>query len=298
MPIYDSVNGVARKVVKKYDGVNGVARQVTKVYDGVNGVSRQTFSDGVKPSGWFTFCDDLNPIDLTDFFFRYSSGLDIGVEFPFTSLDGASYDGLYIYDAGAGTIISHNYSMYFGIAVPELVYSINDFWNSNYYGWKNPNYKSIYLDDLKIGEDIQEWEFQFLLAIAYPDNTLSGKPQTYTLEAGRYVFYDDIIDGGLFPYDWNAPAFSISVSFKNDGMNSPTFTKFEYRHYFDMIESFEIDYIKADGTSEEAYNYYYDYNTNTTRNSWVGSNFAVTLLSDVQVSKSVYDWWALNTRKG
>ena len=39
--LYDSVNGVARKVTKKYDGVDGVARKVVKAYDGVDGVARQ-----------------------------------------------------------------------------------------------------------------------------------------------------------------------------------------------------------------------------------------------------------------
>lgn len=44
MPIYDSVNGVARKVIKIYDSVGGVARSVTKSYDSVNGVARLSFS--------------------------------------------------------------------------------------------------------------------------------------------------------------------------------------------------------------------------------------------------------------
>ena len=49
MPIYDSVNGVARRVVKMYDEVNGVAREVTKSYDSVNGVARLCHSSGGTP---------------------------------------------------------------------------------------------------------------------------------------------------------------------------------------------------------------------------------------------------------
>ena len=44
MPIYDSVNGVARKVLKMYDSVEGVARQIVKSYESVNGVARLSFS--------------------------------------------------------------------------------------------------------------------------------------------------------------------------------------------------------------------------------------------------------------
>lgn len=44
MPLYDSVNGVARKVDKIYDGVNGIARLVTKAYEGVDGVAREYYS--------------------------------------------------------------------------------------------------------------------------------------------------------------------------------------------------------------------------------------------------------------
>lgn len=49
--LYDSVNGVARKVTKKYDGVAGVSRKVTKAYDGVGGVARQYFSSDTTYSG-------------------------------------------------------------------------------------------------------------------------------------------------------------------------------------------------------------------------------------------------------
>lgn len=49
--LYDSVNGVARKVTKLYDGVGGVARKVTKAYDGVDGVARQYFSSDITYSG-------------------------------------------------------------------------------------------------------------------------------------------------------------------------------------------------------------------------------------------------------
>lgn len=44
MPLYDGVNGVARKVVKFYDVVSRVARTVTKAYSGVNGVARQYYN--------------------------------------------------------------------------------------------------------------------------------------------------------------------------------------------------------------------------------------------------------------
>lgn len=47
MPLYESVNGVARKVVKMYDEVNGVAREVIKSYDSVNGVARLYHSSGI-----------------------------------------------------------------------------------------------------------------------------------------------------------------------------------------------------------------------------------------------------------
>ena len=46
MALYDSVNGVARKIVKMYDEVGGVAREVTKAYSCVDGVCRQYFSRG------------------------------------------------------------------------------------------------------------------------------------------------------------------------------------------------------------------------------------------------------------
>lgn len=47
MAIYDTVNGVYRKVTKKYDPVDGVYRNVTKAYDPVDGVYRQYFIGGV-----------------------------------------------------------------------------------------------------------------------------------------------------------------------------------------------------------------------------------------------------------
>lgn len=55
MALYDSVDGVARKVVKKYASVDGVARKVLKCYDSVDGVARQYFSSGARfsrVSGW------------------------------------------------------------------------------------------------------------------------------------------------------------------------------------------------------------------------------------------------------
>ena len=62
MALYDSVDGVARKVTKKYDSVDGVARKVTKCYDSVGGVARQYFSAGAKfsrVSGWkINYFDD------------------------------------------------------------------------------------------------------------------------------------------------------------------------------------------------------------------------------------------------
>ena len=50
MALYDSVNGVARKIVKMYDEVGGVAREVTKAYSCVDGVCRQYFSRGQSES--------------------------------------------------------------------------------------------------------------------------------------------------------------------------------------------------------------------------------------------------------
>ena len=50
MALYDVVNGVYRKVIKKYDKVDGVYRNVTKAYDPVDGVYRQYFSGGTPVS--------------------------------------------------------------------------------------------------------------------------------------------------------------------------------------------------------------------------------------------------------
>lgn len=52
MPIYDCVDGVARKVTKMYDGVDGVARNVAKVYSGVDNVARLCYTSGVK---WYKY---------------------------------------------------------------------------------------------------------------------------------------------------------------------------------------------------------------------------------------------------
>lgn len=41
---YESVNGIARNVIKAYDSVNGVARNRVKAYDGVDGVARLFFA--------------------------------------------------------------------------------------------------------------------------------------------------------------------------------------------------------------------------------------------------------------
>lgn len=285
---YVGVNDVARKVESPYAEAGGVARDIIRGYIGIDDVARKTFEVD-RPSGWFTFYDSPPDVLMSAGYYGIKT-----FSFPFTTLDGLTFSSIVIDDS---MMVSIYELMYFDNTVIYSRLYEDNFGNNNPPYWRSRNDKSIYLDNLKLGVDISEEAYAFLLTVAYPDDSLGGKPQTYILEAGRYVFNDDIIDGGLFPYDWNAPAFSISVPFKNDGMYSPTFTKFEYRHYFDMIESFEIDYVKEDGTSEEAYNHYYNYDTNTTRSGWVGSQFAVTLLSDVQVSKSVYDWWALNIKK-
>ena len=57
MPIYDSVSGVARKVVKMYDEVDGVAREIVKTYDSVEGVARLCFL-GNKRWSKFTCTDE------------------------------------------------------------------------------------------------------------------------------------------------------------------------------------------------------------------------------------------------
>ncbi len=97
MAIYDSVNGVARKVTKMYDDVNGVARAITKAYDGVNGVARLYFSSGV---AWRKYsCDVISgfyeemgssPYDSTAYFI-YGASYIIYHDCNFDS--GSGYSG-------------------------------------------------------------------------------------------------------------------------------------------------------------------------------------------------------------
>lgn len=294
---YVGENDIARNVKQPYAEVGGVARGIKKAYIGINDVGRVTYSSAIK--GWFTFHTNLYSIDFRgndwEWYREYH-------EFPFTTLEGMPYNSIYLVDDGMAG--ASNNKMWFGrnpdpafYEEGTLIYSTSDFWSGQLYGWKGTGFKSIYLDELELGVDISQEAYDFLLKAAYLDNTLGGKPQTYTLEAGRYTFNEEITSGGLFSYDWNAPVISIPMTFTSqyDGF---TFAKFEYRFYFDLIESCEIDYVQADGTSHEAYNCYYDYSTDTTRRGWIGAWKWLTIVSDVQVSKSVFDWWTLNTQKG
>ena len=59
MALYDSLNGVYRKVKKKYDAVAGVHRTVKKAYDDVDGVYRQYYS-GVEMVTLYIHCQNAS----------------------------------------------------------------------------------------------------------------------------------------------------------------------------------------------------------------------------------------------
>ena len=96
MPIYDSINGVARKVTKLYDSVGGVARQVTKVYDSVGGVARQSYSSDTRTytgSVW-VFKRNIDPTEWKNFINTYGDptiGYFIADDVSFSCPDGVLF---------------------------------------------------------------------------------------------------------------------------------------------------------------------------------------------------------------
>lgn len=279
---YVGVNDIARNVKQPYCEANEVARTIKKGYIGVNDVARETFAPSGL-SGWFTFYDSPS--------FPSGSGVKT-YSFPFTTLDGFNFSSIVIDDSNMASIYDR---MYFD---NTLVYSQiwEDGYSSNYPNyWREANDKSIYLDNLEIGVDISEESYAFLLAVAYPDKTISGKPQTYFLEAGTYTFNDTIVSGA-FAYNYSSPVISLSMTINLTSGGAPA-TKFEYYYYMDMIDSHTIYYTWSDGTREWVYDESWgSYEDGTT--GWKADKYkAIILSSDIQVSKSVYDWWTLNTTK-
>ena len=298
MPIYDSVNGVARKVDKMYDGVNGVARQTTKIYDSVDGVARQTFNGNIKPSGWFTFYPNLNNLDI-DFCDDFQSS--VHCFFPFTSQEGLTYNSIFIINMG--TTGYPNYRMYFDEHLGyDPIFNLSDYYGY-LYGWKSRYSQSIYLDDLEIGVDISKEDFKFLLTIAYPDESLSEepKPQLYFIEEGDYTFNDKIVSGGLFPYNPEKPAVSLPVQFNSLSYPQMYFSRFEYYYYMDIIDTHQICYVYPFSAEQESnYWVYLDdyYHDGTDLSGWSEQYKWINLFSGAYVSRSAYEWWTMNTQKG
>lgn len=280
-------NDVARKVKAPYAELGGVARAIVEGYIGVNDIARKTFRKD-RPSGWFTFYDIPS----------FPSGGGVKTySFPFTTLDGLNFSSIVIDDSNMATIYER---MYFD---NTIVYSQiwDDGFSNNYPAyWKGVNDKSIYLDDLKLGVDISVEAYEFLCSVAYPDDSISGKPQTYFLKAGTYTFNDTIVSGA-FGYNNYAPIFSIDINFDipNAGRSC---SKIEYWYDFDMVENHTIYYTTSDSSTAHQLKVYWAgwYASEEGRYGWGGYNLwrYIHVLSDVQVSRSIYDWWVANTTIG
>lgn len=119
MALYDSVDGVYRKVSKKYDPVDGVYRNVKAAYDPVDGVYRQYFSSGVP---WKKYnCTKSSKQVTTNTLgaaVQTASGTSLTKEFMGKTS--------YTFDKTAGTVYASGSDSIIAIGNPGTVYANNN----------------------------------------------------------------------------------------------------------------------------------------------------------------------------
>ena len=124
MGLYDVVNGVYRKVVKKYDPVDGVYRKVKAAYDQVDGVHRQYFLSGIP---WMKFHFIRNEYVTETYVLNELVYVSDGTDFN------KSFTGYhtYTFDRENGTVYASGELLTVDVNHPGGVYVDAEYYGSN-----------------------------------------------------------------------------------------------------------------------------------------------------------------------